>query len=179
MKKLSVFEFVLIPALAAMTIVIKLPFASIPGVEFTTPLFIAIVILLRRDLSLFYLIIFLIVDSLLTQKGNMMYIGINSIMWLSIYLICQIVKLVKWQQFRTVLPFFTGCVAVLLQSLVWFYALPFFTGTPILGIDALFMMWGADFVTGHPIVSGIFAVTLYFALIGITQTYRLKPVFDY
>lgn len=178
MKKLSVFELALISALVALTIVVKLPFAAIPGIEFTTPLFVAVAILLRRDLSLFYVVVFLLVDSLLLGKGNMTFIGINCVMWLCIYTLCQVVKVVKWQQLRVALTFIVGVVVVLLQTAIWFYAFPLATGTSLLPFSALLLAWGADFATGHPVVAGIFAVVAYFSLVGVTQTYRLKRVFD-
>lgn len=178
MKKLNTFDFVLIPALVALTIVVKLAFAAIPGIEFTTPLFIGLSILLKRYISLYYVGLFLLVDSLLIQQGNIVFIGINAAVWLSIYGLCQLVKGVKWQQ--PIFVFAVGVMSVLLQTFIWLTLLPIFAptmATPV-SVSVIIGAWIADFVTWHPIVAASFAVTIYFALLGLVQTYRLHSIFD-
>lgn len=178
MKKLGVFEMALISALAALTIVVKMPFAVIPGIEFTTPIFVVLSILLKRNLSVFYVLIFIIADSLLIQSGNIAFIIINAIMWFSIYLICIGVKVVKWQQ--PIFVFLSGMIAVHVQTLIWLLLLPIFMpkmASPITGTLVLSSL-ATDVGTGHTILVGGVAVILYFAFIGMEKIYRLNRFFD-
>lgn len=178
MKKLSVFEITVIAALVALTIVVKMMFAPIPGIEFTTPIFVVLAILLKRNISLFYVVVFLIADSLLIMKGNVPFSIINALMWLSIYGLCLGVKMIKWQ--RPVFVFCTGLVAVLLQTVAWILLMPIFVPSMAMPITTTLILtsWGADFVTGHPIIAGGVSVLLYFALLGMSKTYRLNSIFD-
>lgn len=178
MKKLGVFEIAVISALVALTIVVKMPFAMIPGIEFTTPIFVVLSILLKRHLSVFYVLIFIIADSLLIQSGNIAFIIINAIMWCSIYLICIGVKMLKWQQ--PVFVFLAGVIAVHVQTLIWILLLPIFMpkmASPITG-PLILSSLVTDALTGHTLLVGGVAVILYFALIGMEKTYRLKRIFD-
>lgn len=178
MKKLSILEIVAIPAIVALTIVIKMPFSTIPHLEITTAFFIAMVILLKRHLGLYYLILFLIADSLLMQKGNLAYIANNIVMWIGVFGLVQIIKSIK--SFRPVTLFATGVISVMWQTFISFWLLSIIAPTPgfPFSLEALKIAWSLDFLSGHPIITGALAVTMYFAFMDIIKMTKIREVFD-
>lgn len=178
MKKLSVVDLVMIPMLVALTIVIKLLFKDIPSLEFTTAVFIGLSVLLKRHISIYYVVLFIIVDSLLILNMNLVFCLINAIVWLSIYGVCQLVKSIKWQQ--PIFVFVAGIVAVMLQTFLWTILLPLLSpgSAPAATMNMIIGMWIVDFASFHPLIAGGVATTIYFSLIGLNQAYRLNTLFD-
>lgn len=179
MKKLNVLELAIIPALVALTIIVRILFAPIPGVEFTTPIIVVLSVLMKRHISFFYLIIFLLTDSLLNQQGNITYMCINIVVWVSIYLLCQLVKYIKPRLIKVTCIFVVGFVSVLFTTAIWLLSFPLFSPQPIiLTFNDMLVAWMMDFATWHPIVAGFGSVILYGTLLPIVQLLRLNTVFD-
>lgn len=178
MKKLSILEITMIPVLVAITIVVKIQFAAIPNIELTTPLFIAITLLLKRHLSVYYIVLFLIVDSLQTQKGNVTFMLINAVVWIGILLFVQGIKFIK--AFRPFTVFVVGFVSVLWQTAIWLLILPILSPMPgfSFSIQALLGAWSLDLASFHPIISGAVAVTLYSMLLEVIKASKIREVFD-
>lgn len=178
MKKLSVVDLTMIPMLVALTIVVKILFKDYSSLEFTTALFVGLTVLLKRQISIYYVLLFLLVDSLLIQHMNIIFCSINAVVWLSIYGVCQLVKMIKWQQ--PIFIFVTGVVAVMIQTLVWAVMGPILSpgSAPAATVNGIVAAWVVDFTTFHPLIAGGVAVMLYFPLLGLIQTYRFGSIFD-
>lgn len=179
MKKLSILEMTVVPMLVAFTMVLKMQFAGIPNLEVTTPLFIALVALLKRPLGLYYLIIFLIADSILLQNGNIAYMLSNAIVWIVIFLAVQGAKTIK--HFRSVVLFVIGAAAVLWNTFFSFWLLSIIAPIPGFGFSfqAVQVMWAFDVSSGHVIMSGGLAVTMYVMLLEVIKTAKIKGIFDH